>query len=77
MRQFDHLSQYAQDMVCTETRKSVSVGIGTSNFIGSWLRRFLEPKEVDIVLREIEIVKIDCNFPWIDRRNIHGITDDP
>ena len=51
--------------------------VGTPNFIGSGLRKYLELEEVDIVPREIEIVKIDCNFPWIDRRSIHKIADDP
>ena len=37
----------------------------------------MEPEEVDVVPREIEIVKIDCNLLWVDRRNIHRIADDP
>ena len=28
VRQFDHLSQYAPDMVQIETKKNVSIGIG-------------------------------------------------
>ena len=28
-RQFDHLLQYAPNMVCTTTRKNVSMGIGS------------------------------------------------
>ena len=50
--------------------------VGTSNLLDHGLKRFLEPEEVDILPREIGIVKIDCNFSWVDRRNIHGIADD-